>query len=118
MSDTLECVVSSNTASAAERPTRRRFAVLGAASAVVAGLATVLKASPAVADCQGSPCCSLALCKQCSYAVSKDRFTCPTDYKRTYWTCTSGSRTYGCGECTTGANCWNGTFYCSIWYAW
>lgn len=118
MSTTLECVTPTGTASVVERPTGRRFAVLGAATAVIAGLATVLKASPAVADCQGSPCCSLAKCNQCHYAVSKDRYTCPSGYRRSYWTCVSGSRTYGCGECTTGSNCWTGPFACSIWYVW
>lgn len=118
MSDTLECVTSANTASLVEAPGRRRFAILGAASAIVAGLATVLKASPAVADCQGSPCCSLASCTICNYAVAKDRYTCPSGYKRTYWTCTTGGRTYGCGECSKGTSCWTGPFACSVWYVW
>ncbi|GGQ60212.1 hypothetical protein [Couchioplanes azureus] len=117
MTTAMTCVTPARTAAAGERRSRRR-ALLSAASAVVAGLATVLKASPAVADCLGSPCCSLASCEQCQYAVSRDRYTCPDGYRRTVWTCVSGSRTYGCGECSTGETCNDGPFACSIWYAW
>jgi hypothetical protein len=104
-----------------ERRTGRRFAVLGAASAIIAGLATLLDSRPAAADCLGSPCCSLASCRRCSYAVSPDRFTCPSGYYRTVWSCRSGSVMYGCGECSTNRNtCWDedGTFWCSIYFRW
>jgi len=29
------------------------------------------------------------------------------------WCCCQGSRTYNCGECTSGGDCHHGTFYCS-----
>ncbi|GAB3938986.1 hypothetical protein [Micromonospora vulcania] len=119
MTNQMECVTPTETAAITDRRPSRRFALMGAASAVVAGLATVLKASPAVADCLGSPCCSLASCTRCHYAVEPDRYTCPSGYYRTFWTCTSGGRTYGCGECSKSkTSCWSGPFACSIWYVW
>lgn len=94
----------------------RRYALLGAASAFIAGLSSLTSTGTAYADCQGSPCCSLALCTQCYYQVNKNRYTCPAGYHKTYWTCTSSSGTWYCGECTKGANCYQGPYACSIWY--
>jgi hypothetical protein len=101
--------------------TGRRFAVLAGASAIIAGLATLIDARPAAADCLGSPCCSLASCNWCNYRVSPDRFTCPGGYYRTLWTCRSGSITYGCGECSTNPDtCWDkhAGYACSIYFRW
>lgn len=101
------------------RRTSRRYALMTVGSAFVAGLATLLNAKPAAADCQGSPCCSLASCTICYYEVSKDRWKCPPGYYRTYWTCVSGSGiTFGCGECSAGPSCWTGPFACSVWFHW
>jgi hypothetical protein len=102
--------------------TGRRFAVLGAASAIIAGLATLIDPRPAAADCIGSPCCSLASCTWCRYSVSPDRFTCPSGYYRTVWSCRTGSGTmYGCGECSTNwRTCWDeyASYACSIYFRW
>jgi hypothetical protein len=105
---------------AAPARTGRRFAILGATSALIAGLATLLDPKTAsAADCQGSPCCHLARCNLCYYQVSHDRYTCPSGYYRVMWTCVSGGVTWGCGECSTNSSsCWSGTFACSIYFRW
>jgi hypothetical protein len=95
---------------------RRGF--LMAASALVAGVATVLNGGVAKADCQGSVCCQLARCNICAYTVSKDRWNCPSGWYRTIWTCRSSTgRLYICGECSRTTSCWYGPWLCSTWYA-
>jgi len=105
---------------ATDAPTQgRRRALQVGASMLIAGLATLINPRHATAaDCLGSPCCTLASCRWCSYQVSRDRYTCPSGYYRTYWTCrTSNGTLYICGECSGAAgNCFQGPFYCSTWY--
>ena len=117
----LECVTPSETGVDFEENgggKGRRFAVLASASAFIAGLATLVNATPAAADCLGSPCCSLATCTWCNYAVNRDRFTCSSGWTRRTWSCTTaGGSIFWCGECAKGASCWNGPWNCSIWFA-
>lgn len=96
------------------RTGRRR--VVGLSAAFVAGLATLFYAEPAAAMCDGPSCCGLAKCTQCSYQVEKRRYTCPSGYNRTLWSCVKGGTTYFCGECSKGTNCYAGPFACSIWF--
>ncbi len=120
MTTAIECITepSGGSETVAHR-TGRRFAVLTLGSAVIAGLATLLNAKPAAADCQGSPCCSLARCNLCDYQVSHDRYTCPSGYYRVLWTCTSAGITWGCGECSTSSSsCYSGSYACSIYFRW
>ena len=101
-----------------EAPVRRR-GMLGLLAkggiALVAGVAGVLAtASPAEADCQHSPCCSLASCRICP---NDCHYRCPSGYHAKMWTCASAGRLVWCGECTTSSSsCWNGSFYCSVWW--
>jgi hypothetical protein len=120
MTTAIECIESADGGvEPVEQRTGRRFALLAAGSAVIAGLATLLDAKPAAADCQGSPCCSLARCNLCDYKVAHDRYTCPAGYYRVIWTCVSSGITWGCGECSTSSSsCWQGSFACSIYFRW
>jgi hypothetical protein len=120
MTTAIECVEPIETDDITEgRGSGRRSALLASASAVIAGLATLLDAKPAAADCLGSPCCELASCTWCNYQVSPDRYTCPEGYTRVMWTCRSGSVTWGCGECGTDpTSCWRGRFACSVYFRW
>jgi hypothetical protein len=89
---------------------RAGIALVGA----VAGIAAA--ASPAAADCQGSPCCHLASCRLCLYNGKRCNVICPVGYRLRAWYCASGARTIGCGECTPASSCWTGPFHCSIWW--
>lgn len=117
----VQCVTVDETrAGVAERLESRsgRRGFLFSASALVAGLATVMSGGTAKADCLGSPCCSLASCTLCPYPVSRDRYNCPSGWYRTVWTCRSSTgRLYICGECSRGTSCWSGPWLCSTWYA-
>lgn len=95
---------------------RRRLLIAG--TAVIAGLATLLRPEPAAADCLGSPCCTLATCTLCDYNVARDRYNCPTGYNRTLWTCVESGTGYTvwCGECSTGTDCYSGPWLCSTWF--
>jgi hypothetical protein len=122
MTMTLECLDGAEDIVdlATPRRTGRRFALLASTSAIIAGLATLIDGKAAsAADCQNSPCCSLARCNLCFYKVAHDRYECPSGYFRVMWTCVSGGVTWGCGECSTNASsCWSGSFACSIWFRW
>jgi len=43
-------------------------------------------------------------------------YTCPPGAQKMWWYCIYGTKTFGCGECTTGSYCYEGTFKCSIWW--
>ncbi|GII95824.1 hypothetical protein [Sinosporangium siamense] len=124
MSTTLECVerasadvdISEIDVGGEREGKGRRNMLLASASALVAGLATLLNPARAAADCLGSPCCYLASCTRCSYSGSPSSYTCPPGYYKTYWTCVSGGYTYACGECSGGPSCYQGPWPCSIWY--
>lgn len=120
MSTTTVCAESTGVMTELEelnsRPARRRRVLRTSSTALVAGLATLFLGGKAVADCQGSPCCSLAKCNMCSYQVNKDRYTCPSGYNRRTWSCVTGSNRYYCGECASGSTCYDGPFACSIWF--
>lgn len=86
--------------------------------AMVGGLAAVLaSATPAAADCQGSPCCSLASCNKCSGSC---HWTCPSGYYRKFWWCAAGARFIGCGECQNVNDACEPTrstrWSCSVWW--
>ncbi|MEU5108141.1 MULTISPECIES: hypothetical protein [unclassified Streptomyces] len=121
MSTTTECVESTGVVTELEelsnQPARRRRLLRDSSTAFVAGLAALFMGDRAnAADCQNSPCCSLAKCNQCSYSVNKERYTCPSGYNRRTWSCVKGSNRYYCGECAKGSDCWSGPFACSIWF--
>jgi hypothetical protein len=62
-------------------------------------------------------CCHLACPdRECPYENNRANFKCPEGYIKTYWTCTEGSNTIGCGECASGDSCVDGPWYCSIWF--
>jgi hypothetical protein len=96
------------------RTNRRTFLVwtgrLGIGA--VGGLASLTAtARPAKAYTYG--CCHLAK-PAGGCPGSGCSFSCPSGYrKRTWGCCTSNGRVMVCGECTTGASCWSGTFKCS-----
>jgi hypothetical protein len=101
-----------------EVPTRRRGAMGMLAKGgmlIVGGLAGILgTATPAAADCQGSPCCSLASCTKCSGSC---HYTCPSGWRRAYWGCMAGTRVIFCGECVKGGSgCSGSSYYCSVWW--
>lgn len=100
-----------------ERPGRRQV-LRGGAVGIIGGLATMVLSRPAAASCatDGSPCCHLGSCTLCNYSVSRDRYTCPSGYTRTYWSCPSGGVVFICGECSSGSTCYSGPFACSTWY--
>lgn len=56
-------------------------------------------------------CCHLATSVNCD--GSGPDYRCPAGYQKQVWYCTSGGRTLGCGECTTGRNCRSGNYACS-----
>ena len=85
----------------------RRAALLGAGSAFVAALATLASSKEVLADCQGSPCCSLASCTRCTVQQCSGWF-CPVGYHQTCWNCRSGGSWYMCGECSAGSTCYQG----------
>jgi hypothetical protein len=103
--------------------TRTRWSkALGAGTAVIAGLAVLMRSQQAKATgCLGEPdCCTLATCTLCSYNVSHDRFDCVAEGGyRTTWTCIEAGtgRTVWCGECAGDpTNCRVGPFTCSTWF--
>lgn len=72
-----------------------------------------LAATSAEAEAHGYhvACCHLARtnwCTKCGCGVC-----CPPGYVSRYWGCISGTRPIFCYECTTGGNCWQGSFACS-----
>lgn len=105
---------------AARMSRRRGLGLLAGASALISGLASacgVIKL--AECDLGGPSCCSLAMCRECSWQGSKDQYTCPDGWHQTYWTCIDeNGASWVCGECAwaTSTNCFEGPFYCSIWY--
>lgn len=61
-------------------------------------------------------CCTLAM-EPGGCPGSGAAFTCPDGYESHSWFCCYSGRLMGCGECTTGSDCWQGTFACSeYWY--
>lgn len=99
-------------------PSRRRFAVF--ATAFIGGVSALLAggSAKAYADALGSPCCHLATGTWCYYAVNRNRWNCNghPGTNRVFWTCTANNRIVYCGECTTGDNCYMGSWKCSIWF--
>lgn len=93
--------------------TRRSF--LGIGSAFIAAVAALSTPETAAADCQNSPCCHLASCTVCSLNPCGGWY-CPSGYYETCWNCTSGGKWYVCGECSGGSSCFNGPWFCSIWF--
>ncbi|GAA4087931.1 hypothetical protein [Actinomadura miaoliensis] len=57
-------------------------------------------------------CCSLAFGQPNCPINSQGQAYCNRGTMKV-WNCCSGSRLYACGECTSGSNCYSGTFYCS-----
>jgi hypothetical protein len=57
-------------------------------------------------------CCDLAFGSPNCPINSSGSYYCKKGSMKT-WCCCSGSRTYACGECTSGADCEHGTWYCS-----
>lgn len=105
----------------AARMTRRRsFGLLAGASALISGLASacgVIKL--AECDLPAPSCCHLATCRECDWEGSKDQYTCPDGWHQTYWTCIDeNGASWVCGECAwaTSTSCFQGPFYCSVWY--
>jgi hypothetical protein len=95
-------------------PVTRR-SLLRVGTALIAALAAMSTPEPASADCQGSPCCSLASCTRCNLNFCGG-WSCPSGYNATCWNCTSGGKWYVCGECSAGTNCYSGPWACSIWF--
>ncbi len=66
-------------------------------------------------------CCELEMTNECPYAGMRSGYTCPPGYVKNFWTCTEGTRTIGCGECSKApsSSCWSATdddWQCSIWW--
>lgn len=64
-------------------------------------------------------CCGLAVPNnECCYPTGGKKFDyiCPAGYNKTFWFCTMGTSTYGCGECSKGVTCYSGPWVCSIWW--
>ncbi|HEX6686109.1 MAG TPA: hypothetical protein VF062_25270 [Candidatus Limnocylindrales bacterium] len=120
MSPTLEClepVEDRIESQEAGRRPGRRFVLMASATAFIAGLASLVRPSPAAADCFNSPCCVLGSCTWCPYTVSPDRFFCTNGFIRTSWMCATGAGTlYWCGECASGSSCHDAPFQCSIYF--
>ena len=90
---------------------------------------------PTIRKIPDQKCCGFEyLDQECPYeGVDKRNFKCPPGYYKSAWTCTEGTRTVYCGECSsdgvskekqkeaekTGADygdCYKGPWACSIWY--
>jgi hypothetical protein len=89
---------------------------------------------PTMGSMSDDKCCSLEyLDQECPYEGDKRNFRCPPGYYKSAWTCTEGTRTVYCGECTPDGvskekqkeaevkkenygDCWSGPWACSIWY--
>lgn len=103
----------------AARPSRSRRSFLGllsaAGTATVAGAAGVVStpqraAAEARARLVGWRCCNLVYSPNCP--SSGGSYHCTRGTMRV-WYCCQGGRTYACGECTSGGDCYSGSFYCS-----
>jgi hypothetical protein len=57
-------------------------------------------------------CCNLAFGSPNCPINGSGSYYCNRGTMRT-WYCCTGSRTYACGECTSGGDCESGTYYCS-----
>jgi hypothetical protein len=108
-----------------EGPTRRGFlgwmgkvgiTVVGGAAgvSVLGGTASAGAKNPALYT---YACCHLALPNNCA-RNSSGNAVCPSGSTMRAWHCCmpGGSRTYACGECTTGADCNHGSFKCSAYW--
>jgi LysM domain len=89
---------------------------------------------PTIRTIPDEKCCGLAYTDQeCPYDGDKKNFKCPPGYFKSAWTCTEGTRTIYCGECTTEGvatakqreaeqkgedygDCYKYPIACSIWY--
>ena len=86
-------------------------------SGLVGGLAarqSERDASSAQADClQG--CCNLVYCNTCGVSgPACEQVPCPAPNHLESWQCWDGPNHYWiCYECTTGSNCYSGSFHCS-----
>lgn len=98
-----------------EKGTVTRRSVFGIGTAFIAAVAALSTPTVASADCQNSPCCSLASCTRCSVGICGG-WNCPSGYTATCWNCVSGGKWYVCGECSAGSTCYNGPWACSIWF--
>lgn len=84
----------------------------------IAGLAGVATSATA-AWAGNAACCNLYFPPGSSHYCRGDgsgSFLCPSPGNWQLWYCCTGSRTYACAECTTGADCEHGTFLCSAYW--
>lgn len=62
-------------------------------------------------------CCDLASSRQCNYSGLKCNFNCTScGGRKKVWYCMYGTNTVACGECTTGSNCFQPSWTCSIYW--
>lgn len=83
----------------------------------LAGLLTRREEAAASHYCNHVGCCYLAYCSDrwCTvYGAACEQVRCPSGYRLRSWQCAWGSGSYYiCYECTTGQNCYQGSFACS-----
>lgn len=91
--------------------TRRGF-IGRISTACAAALAYVATRGTDVALAGNWHCCNLALPNVWCPNIG----SCPSGYHFKVWFCCEGRTLYGCQECTTGADCFHGTFKCSRGY--
>lgn len=100
--------------SALGRITSGGIVVIGA----LAGLLTRREEAAASHSCKHVGCCYLAYCSDrwCPiYGAACEEVSCPAGYALRSWQCVWGSGSYYiCYECTTGGNCHEGDFACSL----
>jgi hypothetical protein len=81
---------------------------------VFAGLAGTAVA-PDVAE--AAPyCCGLVFYPGGPFCPGGSSFTCPYGGSPKTWYCCDNGRAYGCGECTTGSDCFHPDWKCSVWW--
>lgn len=98
----------------------RRFALGTLGMALVGSVADLYASAQPAAAGVSSPCCGLysnTPCKMnCAGCTRCSNFQCPSGTHLEAWYCTFGTHTVGCGECTSGSDCYSQTIKCSNWW--
>ncbi|HEV2853722.1 MAG TPA: hypothetical protein VHC97_13040 [Thermoanaerobaculia bacterium] len=99
----------------AEQPTRRGF--LGTLTKVALGIvAGVAHLSGEPARAYEDACCYLAKPPSGGYCAYNCWKLASEGYHERTWTCSQAGVSYTCFECTKGATCWEGPWYCSDYW--
>ncbi len=99
---------------AGETTTRR--GLLGRFCGLSGGLFAAVAVRAPEAKAANWMCCTLAMPETWCSGPSYGDFRCANPSHKKVWYCCTLNQIVGCGECTYGADCEHGPFYCS--YGW